>query len=895
MAANTSFKVQCPSCEAMVPIRDPNLVGKKVDCPKCKYRFVVEEPDGDAGDDRPARAPAKKVKAAKKGGNNVLILGSVLGGIALIVLGVGLYLLLNNGDGGTPAKPSTGAGTVPQTASSTPPVTTASTTPPVNATPATTAAATPSTGAAPSNPATKPSAEPVTSTTATALDPGVQTPVPEITNLLPNDTQSVISINMDRLRGSTLGQLAFEQAIGFRPDTFKNGFGLGVEDISRLVRAENFQQAWSFNVIKTAKPVTLADFQTALGLKKGPNSPIQGRNYFLIAPNPLVDNLSTILQSELESRSGAGGRKKRPSTEPLTLVLLDPNTVVIAQQGIMEEFLKSNASPELKTQLVNAEAGAAGAAPAPQQQPKGGLQGRGRSVGGLQPIGGGAGGAGGEGQDGPQFGDRNAYLTVEPFLKAMLDRIERDRENMILSTAQSLQADDTIVNRVREATGFRQFDAHGMRTLGAGLHQLNVEKFTGEIAVEMIREADAKGLEDALKTALPAVGQFVGLYLGGLQIDVQGAGGGGGGGPAGGGGGGGTGLQPGRLGGGPSRAPSGGPGGNAGGPDGPKSTLRFDRKGKLLTLDIDFNLTEKAYDRIYALAGGFVMRMKGMVDMAATEPRYSELAAAGLKYRAADLNGKEKKPKDLFPWATYPREDTAGRLSRTWPPSQRVSWMAGMLPFLGYQEIYDDIQLHDSWRSKQNLKQGAVLIPAFLDPRYRRETWRAHPPSLGPAGDVGATHFVGIAGVGADAADISAREAQDPSFAKRVGVFGYERRTAVKDIADGVSNTIFMVEVPPTHQRPWIAGGGATVAGVPETRSVEPFVASHGGKRGTYVLMCDGSVRFVKEDIADDVFKALCTIKGGETIPDLNSVAPKVEPKKGPTLKTSESAKADEK
>ena len=55
---------------------------------------------------------------------------------------------------------------------------------------------------------------------------------------------------------------------------------------------------------------------------------------------------------------------------------------------------------------------------------------------------------------------------------------------------------------------------------------------------------------------------------------------------------------------------------------------------------------------------------------------------------------------------------------------------------------------------------------------------------------------------------------------------------------------------------------------------------------------CDGSVRFVKDDISDDVFKAMCTIKGGDEIPDLNAVAPKVD-QKGPSLKTTEAAKGD--
>src|SRR4051812_30069601 len=50
----TSFKVPCPSCEAKVLIKNPNLVGTKVECPKCKYRFKVEE----AKDAAPAAAEA---------------------------------------------------------------------------------------------------------------------------------------------------------------------------------------------------------------------------------------------------------------------------------------------------------------------------------------------------------------------------------------------------------------------------------------------------------------------------------------------------------------------------------------------------------------------------------------------------------------------------------------------------------------------------------------------------------------------------------------------------------------------------------------------------------------------------------------------------------------------
>jgi len=42
--------------------------------------------------------------------------------------------------------------------------------------------------------------------------------------------------------------------------------------------------------------------------------------------------------------------------------------------------------------------------------------------------------------------------------------------------------------------------------------------------------------------------------------------------------------------------------------------------------------------------------------------------------------------------------------------------------------------------------------------------------------------------------------------------------------------------------------------------------------------MADGSVRFIDARMSDEVFKAMCTIKGGEEV-DVNQAAPKVDPK----------------
>src|SRR5262245_5144172 len=59
MATSAGFKQECPSCGAAVPIKDPNLIGKKTDCPMCKFRFVVEEPAAEVDEDAGA---AKKTK-----------------------------------------------------------------------------------------------------------------------------------------------------------------------------------------------------------------------------------------------------------------------------------------------------------------------------------------------------------------------------------------------------------------------------------------------------------------------------------------------------------------------------------------------------------------------------------------------------------------------------------------------------------------------------------------------------------------------------------------------------------------------------------------------------------------------------------------------------------------
>jgi prepilin-type processing-associated H-X9-DG protein len=125
----------------------------------------------------------------------------------------------------------------------------------------------------------------------------------------------------------------------------------------------------------------------------------------------------------------------------------------------------------------------------------------------------------------------------------------------------------------------------------------------------------------------------------------------------------------------------------------------------------------------------------------------------------------------------------------------------------------------------------------------------------------GLTSYVGVAGVGTDAARL-------PGHDPRAGIFGYGRQVRLEDIKDGASMTMAVVE---TAERngPWTAGGPATVRGLDPAR--RPYIGRGGQFGGTHrggaaVLFADGSVRFVRASIRPRTFEALATIAGGERI-----------------------------
>ncbi len=322
-------------------------------------------------------------------------------------------------------------------------------------------------------------------------------------------------------------------------------------------------------------------------------------------------------------------------------------------------------------------------------------------------------------------------------------------------------------------------------------------------------------------------------------------------------------------------------------PTASKIAVAQDEKKVNFTLDLKM---DAEWSRLLSMASLMSCGLRAEMDVAAGLLTRFELARAGKLLPEKGLSERGVPPGNYPPGAFQRPPSNARRFIRE--PMNRVSWMAGLLPFLGQETLYGRINFNDSWRDPSNWAPAGTLVSQFLDPTFPPNTRYVATPGL-PFG-LAATHYVGIAGVGLDAADYAT---DDPANITRRGVMGYDNGISLEEVRQGhgLSNTILMVQVPPdsiTGVSPWMAGGGSTLRGVPDKNSVAPFVYSVPGKdgktrRGTHALMADGSVRFIDQNVSDEVFKALATAKS--PLPenaDLDSIDSKTPLLKAPKTGT---------
>lgn len=223
-----------------------------------------------------------------------------------------------------------------------------------------------------------------------------------------------------------------------------------------------------------------------------------------------------------------------------------------------------------------------------------------------------------------------------------------------------------------------------------------------------------------------------------------------------------------------------------------------------------------------------------------------------------------------------------------------------ILQFLEGNSLFDTMLLEQPWNSKQEARW--VEVPTYICPEWPH-------PRVYPDGTTDLFHkegaictYQGNGGVWiADEARFwvanKAKYYKEEGTGKHGhmpynGMFEWGKGRKIREVTDGLSNTYALLEfvhhdqksgsydTPPGNVRPWIFGGNDSgsaycfkvldwLPNSPVDRTAHqvkfmylPMGSFHTG--GINVALADGSVDFLSDDIAQNVYEAFGTINGGD-------------------------------
>ncbi|MCA9023351.1 MAG: DUF1559 domain-containing protein, partial [Planctomycetaceae bacterium] len=163
--------------------------------------------------------------------------------------------------------------------------------------------------------------------------------------------------------------------------------------------------------------------------------------------------------------------------------------------------------------------------------------------------------------------------------------------------------------------------------------------------------------------------------------------------------------------------------------------------------------------------------------------------------------------------------------SETFPPGAITtangeplhSWQALILPYLDQQALYKQIDFSKPWNVRANQKPFQQEVPEYLNPKTEaRRT----------SDNYSLSHYIG----------------NELVLKQNTGM-------PFNEIRDGTSNTILAVEIGEQF-KPW---GDPTSLTSPEKVIGPNRKAATIG--GTYILLADGGVRYISEDIDPEILK----------------------------------------
>ena len=175
----------------------------------------------------------------------------------------------------------------------------------------------------------------------------------------------------------------------------------------------------------------------------------------------------------------------------------------------------------------------------------------------------------------------------------------------------------------------------------------------------------------------------------------------------------------------------------------------------------------------------------------------------------------------------------------TFPPAYTVdadgnrlhSWRTLILPYMEQRELYERIDFTLPWDHPKNkaVFETAQVTQSFICPS---------------AADMPDHHTTYVAVVGDNA------------------MFTGSTARSMKDITDGMSNTLTVAEVAASHSVPWMSPNDISAAEL--ISSIAAMPTNHTG--GLQMLVGDGSVRFVSAKIDKETLTAALTADAGDTV-----------------------------
>jgi hypothetical protein len=170
-----------------------------------------------------------------------------------------------------------------------------------------------------------------------------------------------------------------------------------------------------------------------------------------------------------------------------------------------------------------------------------------------------------------------------------------------------------------------------------------------------------------------------------------------------------------------------------------------------------------------------------------------------------------------------------------------LSWRVHILPFVEQQALYEQFHLDEPWDSEHNKKLIAQMPRIYFAPGSELQDGR--------------TVYLTPTGKG------TINPPRDENARNDQGKFPTGIR--FRDILDGTSNTIMVVEASDKIAVPWSKPADYQLD--PKAPTAD-LIGLH--KKGFQASLCDGSVQFISEFVDVGVLNALFTRAGGEIVPN---------------------------